>query len=152
MGLSIRGILSKAAGLIDNPVGGILDAILQKKGVDKLTPLEKTEALSQVREGFLSLTDEALENDSSWRGFMLQYEGKAEDQHVSIKVLRGSIRPVITIAVMVELFLLLNGWVSINSQNVPPEFWNIVQIVLGFWFGGRMLEGVVQSLKTGKKT
>tara|TARA_R100001244_G_C5157328_1_gene130545 strand:- start:961 stop:1416 length:456 start_codon:yes stop_codon:yes gene_type:complete len=148
----IAGFAKKILKLIDNPVGQIVNKLLTGRGADELTPKEKQDMQLQVRQSTMELVDEAMESDAGWRDFMLQYEGSAEDQHSIIKILRGSVRPVITYAILGELFVLLNGWATISTNNVPPEFWTLSQMVLGFWFGGRMLEGVIQSVKTGKKS
>ena len=46
------------------------------------------------------------------------------------------IRPWVTITVIGSLF---GYWNLPPTQNVAPEYWVMVQIVLGFWFGGRLV-------------
>ena len=105
----IAGLAKKVLKLIDNPVGQIVNKLLTGRGADELTPKEKQDMQLQVRQSTMELVDEAMESDKGWRDFMLQYEGSAEDQHSIIKILRGSVRPVITYAILGELFVLLNG-------------------------------------------
>ena len=46
------------------------------------------------------------------------------------------IRPWVTITVIGSLF---GYWNLPPPQNVAPEYWIMVQIILGFWFGGRLV-------------
>ena len=46
------------------------------------------------------------------------------------------IRPWVTITVIGSLF---GYWELPPPQNIPPEYWVMVQVILGFWFGGRLV-------------
>lgn len=46
------------------------------------------------------------------------------------------IRPWVTITVIGSLF---GYWELPPPQNIAPEYWVMVQVVLGFWFGGRLV-------------
>lgn len=46
------------------------------------------------------------------------------------------IRPWVTITVIGSLF---GYWDLPPPQNVAPEYWIMIQIILGFWFGGRLV-------------
>ena len=46
------------------------------------------------------------------------------------------IRPWVTITVIGSLF---GYWNLPPPQNVAPAYWIMVQIILGFWFGGRLV-------------
>jgi len=144
-------LIAKVGSLIPGPIGAVVNTFLNKEGV-ALDPEQRAALEMKIKEQVMATMDEAGQADADWRDFMLAYEGAADDQHVAIKLLRGSVRPIITYAVIIELFILLNGWTSITIDNVPAQFWTVVQMVLGFWFGGRMLEGVIQSVKQGRKT
>jgi len=52
------------------------------------------------------------------------------------------IRPWITITVIGSLFGLGKHWSYFDlppPENIAPEYWVMAQIILGFWFGGRMI-------------
>ncbi len=46
------------------------------------------------------------------------------------------IRPWVTITVIGSLF---GYWDLPPPQNVAPEYWIMIQVILGFWFGGRLV-------------
>ena len=46
------------------------------------------------------------------------------------------IRPWVTITVIGSLF---GYWNLPPPQSVEPEYWIMIQIILGFWFGGRLV-------------
>lgn len=46
------------------------------------------------------------------------------------------IRPWVTITVVGSLF---GYWELPPPQSISPEYWVMVQIILGFWFGGRLV-------------
>ena len=46
------------------------------------------------------------------------------------------IRPWVTITVIGALF---GYWDLPPPQNVAPEYWVMIQVILGFWFGGRLV-------------
>ena len=46
------------------------------------------------------------------------------------------IRPWVTITVIGSLF---GYWNLPPPQSVAPEYWIMIQIILGFWFGGRLV-------------
>ncbi len=46
------------------------------------------------------------------------------------------IRPWVTITVIGSLF---GYWELPPPQSISPEYWVMVQIILGFWFGGRLI-------------
>jgi len=145
-------LIAKIGSLIPGPIGAVVNTFLNKETDVALTPEQRATLDMKIKEQVMATMDEAQQADADWREFMLAYEGAAEDQHLAIKILRGSVRPIITYAVVIELFVLLNGWATITTEGIPSPFWTIAQMVLGFWFGGRMLEGVIQSVKQGRKT
>lgn len=46
------------------------------------------------------------------------------------------IRPWVTITIIGSLF---GYWDLPPPQSIEPEYWVMVQVVLGFWFGGRLV-------------
>lgn len=46
------------------------------------------------------------------------------------------IRPWVTITVIGSLF---GYWNLPPPQSVEPEYWIMIQVILGFWFGGRLV-------------
>ena len=52
------------------------------------------------------------------------------------------IRPWVTITVIGSLVGLGQHWSYFNlppPDNIAPEYWVMVQVILGFWFGGRLI-------------
>lgn len=56
------------------------------------------------------------------------------------------IRPWVTITVIGSLF---GYWELPPPQNIDPEYWLMVQVILGFWFGGRFIaKDIPKALKS----
>lgn len=90
--------------------------------------------------------------------FMIQYEGTAKEVPKWVLIMRAVIRPVITIITMTSFFIFLgmdihkairNGDKTMTAlKSLPSEYWWVVVLVVGFWFGTKGLENIVKS-KTG---
>src|SRR6267142_6282724 len=135
-----------------------LDAVFRwKEGEDKMEisrqqyDLMKTklEADIQVR-----LAEELRKPDSEFRDFMLNYEGKAEDQGPFMRNLRSSVRPFITYWALIIITIIMFGWINgdtlrDNLNAVPDPLWQIFLAIFGFWFGGRAIQQIAESWKKG---
>lgn len=111
--------------------------------------MKNLEAELQIR-----LREEMRKPDSQFRKFILEFEGKASEQPAFIRILRSSVRPVVTYWSLTILTALMFGWVNsgklaANLQNVPKEIWWIFLAIFGFWFGGQAAQQVAATWKKG---
>jgi len=111
--------------------------------------MKNLEAELQIR-----LREEMRKPDSQFRKFILEFEGKASEQPAFIRILRSSVRPVVTYWSLTILTALMFGWVNsgklaTNLQNVPKEIWWIFLAIFGFWFGGQAAQQVAATWKKG---
>jgi hypothetical protein len=102
----------------------------------------------------LRLREEMRKPESEFRKFIVEYEGKASEQPAFIRILRSSIRPLVTYWSLVILTALMFGWVDSNAlagnlKNMPREIWWIFLAIFGFWFGGRAAQQVAATWKEG---
>lgn len=106
------------------------------------------------------IVQDALTNEASgFRTFFLAYEGSAADQHPVIQILRGLVRPVLTIylVAMFSWFGYQSLYVNIERIDVFNQlmrmtfYMNIVS--LGFWFGDKLIQrtGLMDGFKTWAK-
>ncbi len=138
----------------------VLDTLLNlgSKIADKLFPdaNDKLE-LKKQKEQFenlykMAILEETTKEDSKFRKFMLEYEGKLIDIPKPIQYLRSSVRPVITyITTGAYIYAFLHPE-SFTTQQLSMLH-GILLLVLGFWFGERLLSrtGVLDILKKDKK-
>jgi len=85
--------------------------------------------------------------ESSFRDFVVAYEGRGEDVHPIIQILRGSVRPVLTYALAGAF---IYGFLTRNIEKDAMEMlWQLNLLSLGFWYGERALKNL--GLDMGKK-
>lgn len=85
--------------------------------------------------------------ESSFRDFVVAYEGRGEDVHPVIQILRGSVRPVLTYALAGAF---IYGFLTRNIDKDAMEMlWQLNLLSLGFWYGERALKNL--GLDMGKK-
>ena len=98
--------------------------------------------------------DMPTEMDKSFRDFVIQYEGAAADLPRSIQILRGLIRPVMTILINGFLFYIIWHWFT--GVNLPDGselalkiMFALALLVNAFWFGEKMVirSGLADMLK-----
>jgi len=136
--------------------GGVASKIIDSVKDLGLSHLGKKELRLQLE----TLTAEALATESqAFREFFLAYEGAAADQTKFVQILRGLVRPVLT------LFLVgAWSWLAYRFLSVPIDqsesfmlimrqafYFNLV--TMGFWFGDRMIQrtGLIDIFKTNNK-
>ena len=159
MGLNIGGILKKAMGAITNPVGAaisLLSDVAVAIGTDKITDVidavsGRTERLTpeQLASVQQITMDHELAVEQSWQSFMIDHEGKAKDMPKFVQILRALVRP--SLSWLIPGFA---GWVSwyqltritflseIQAQllaQINNKLWIATFMVLGFWFGEKLL-------------
>lgn len=141
-----------------SPVTGIINSVIDKIAGDKMDEGDKARMKIEAQQ---LISDALQREEDSFREFVIEHSGAAKDMPRSIQILRGSVRPVITYATFA--FVVWGSyWMMTNV--IPPDKADIigeiqalmkamVLIVLGFWFGERLLTrtGIAQVLMGGKK-
>ena len=93
------------------------------------------------------MVKEVVKAEGTFRDFVVQYEGAAKDVHVSIQILRGTVRPVLTYFLAGAF---IYGFLSRNvSDDAMEMLWQLNLLSLGFWYGVRALKNL--GLDMGKK-
>lgn len=141
------GIFEKIAGAIGSLVGQGVKPILDKFVGDKMSDADKAMAQLAIEK----LTIDAVQKEKdSFHSFVLEHTGAAKDMPRFIQVLRGSVRPVITYSVF-GVFVWFSWWTFNNISTITDiqqlavirEVHVVLKaaliIVLGFWFGERLL-------------
>lgn len=129
-------------------ISSVVQTGLNKFLPDKMDEADKAKLQASLQQYVM---ENALKEDSDFRNFVLQYEGKAEDVPKIIVLIRSLIRPGITIAVTGAY---IHGW--LNPLAFTVEQMMVLKpallICLIFWFGDRALQksGILDVLK-GKK-
>jgi hypothetical protein len=136
-------------------IGGIIEKVLDKVAPDKLSD-EQRLRLKMETERILRADDSDM--DEAFRNFVIQYEGAAADMPRSIQILRGLIRPVMTIAINGFLFYIIWHWfVGANlpdgSELALKIMFALALLVNAFWFGEKMVirSGLADILKNNWK-
>ena len=90
-----------------------------------------------------------MDRDQAFRDFVVEYEGAAKDVHPSLQFYRGSVRPTITYAAIIGLFVAI--WTNQPAATLDMLF-KINLLCLAFWFGERALNKLGLDLgRMGKK-
>lgn len=78
---------------------------------------------------------------NAFRDFVVAYEGSGDKVHPWLQILRGSVRPVLTYALVI-----LYGYGFINPLEFSTEqmdgLFKLNLISLGFWYGERALKNL----------
>ena len=169
MGISIGSILKKAVGAITNPVGAAIGLLSDVAGtirsdsvVDVIQALSgNTDSLNPEEKAAVKRITQAheLSVEQGWQSFMIDHEGKAKDMPKFVQILRALVRP--SLSWLIPGFA---GWVSwyqmtritfltdIQAQllaQINNKLWIATFMVLGFWFGEKLLTrtGIMSAFK-----
>lgn len=145
-GKGISNVINSAKGQIPPELEG---EILKIEATAK-AELEKLRANSEYQ--FANLAAEA---QRELMGFTLQYEGTASQVPKWVLVLRSVIRPMITILMFASfLFFLFSDIFNAGTSEyqlwlirLPVAYWVLLNIVVGFWFGGKIGENITDKLQ-----
>lgn len=86
------------------------------------------------------MESEIQKAEGSFRDFVVAYEGRGDQVHWSIQILRGSVRPILTY-VLAGAFIY--GFLSRNVDSDAMEMlWQLNLLSLGFWYGERALKNL----------
>ena len=129
-----------------NPFEIITDLI--KVGLDKFVPDKMDEADKKQLESNMVqfVSNQAFQQNSDFRKFIVEYEGAAKDVPVVIVYFRSLIRPIFTCLVGYLDFLYFTSTTMTGDQADLLKAVNI--IVLTFWFGERAItnSGIIDKL------
>jgi hypothetical protein len=106
----------------------------------------------------MAAKEQELDAVDKAREFALKYEGSAKDVPKWILIMRSVIRPVITIAMFFSFLIFLGMDISLLFDKepmtvlkaLPQAYWTVLNIVLLFWFGGKIGENIVDKAKGNK--
>ena len=124
----------------------LFDALLSLGSTiaDKLFPdADKKLETKQQKEKFeqlyrMALLEEASKENSEFRKFMLEYEGRLIDIPRPVQYLRSSVRPVITYAVTGAYV-----YAFLHPENFTPQqlamLNTLLLLVNAFWFGEKLI-------------
>lgn len=120
-----------------------------EKVIDKLWPDPATAAKAKL-EFAREMADVDIEKDKNFRDFVVAYEGRGDQVHPIIQILRGSVRPVLTY-VLAAFFLY--GFVRPGEveKETMSLLWQLNLISLGFWYGERALKNLGLNISGPKK-
>jgi len=78
--------------------------------------------------------------EMSFRDFVVEYEGRGDQVHPVIQILRGSVRPVLTYALAGAF---IYGFLTRDIPSDAMEMlWQLNLLSLGFWYGERALKNL----------
>ncbi|MCK4443813.1 MAG: hypothetical protein KAW09_04670, partial [Thermoplasmata archaeon] len=112
---------------------------------DKMSEAERGQLDTQAE---MFVVSEARDQDSSFRQFVVDYEGAAKDVPRFIVVFRSSIRPLFTCLVGYFDWIFFTGSTTSWHPDAITFLKAVNILVLGFWFGERALKnsGIVDIL------
>jgi hypothetical protein len=129
-----------------DPVTAVVDLI--KTGLDKFVPdkMDEKDKQTLVQNMEMFTAKEARNENSSFRSFIVEYEGAAKDVPKLIVIIRALIRPLFTILVGYLDYLYFTGTGFTPEQGGLLKSVNV--IVLFFWFGERAVtnSGILDKL------
>ena len=113
---------------------------------------DKAAADEAFREFEIQMARLSLDQDSGFRKFVIEYEGRISDIPKPVQYLRSSIRPILTLAIS---GLYGYGWLhpaifsTLQMDLLQPAF----LLVLVFWFGEKALTrtGLMDMLKAKRE-
>lgn len=145
--------------ILSNLIEKGIDSVIRWKESSDKVELTRAEFEQRKLEWKAEMTKYLVEQvgrpEREFRAFVQGYEGSAEQVHPAVQFARGIIRPILTLwATLIITLVILGAFEGATLQarldSIPPSFWNIFQIIFGFWFGGRAVQHVVDKYSQGK--
>jgi len=118
---------------------------LAGKAFDKLFPDPEQAAKAKAEFAQQAAQMEQADVDS-FRDFIVAYEGTGDNAHPFIKILRGSVRPVLTYFLAGTYVYGFANPSSIDKDAMEMLF-QLNLLSLGFWFGERALRNLGLNLR-----
>jgi hypothetical protein len=129
MGFSLLNLLEP----VTEVVGKAMDHYLPPSMSDQEREDVKLKTQAMVSQQFQA-------EESSFRNFVLDYEGRAKDMPPSIQVLRASVRPLITYLITGTI-----AWLVWNGKVIPTELHQLALVCLTFWFGDKTVRNYLKT-------
>lgn len=136
LGTKIKGFFLSGAGDAATKVSGDIADIVErwKPGEGK-----KHEMTMEINEYIQKTYEDARKHDRPMDSGVPIIDGV-------VNGVNRLIRPWVTITVIGSLF---GYWDLPPPASIEPQYWTITQIILGFWFGGRLLvKDIPQGIKS----
>lgn len=128
---------------IVNTVGKVAGKVIDRVLPEQMSEAERAKLKFQAE---LMTRELLLKEESGFRQFVLEYEGRAKDVPPVIQVLRASVRPVLT-----YIFALTTIWLVWRGQEIPTMLYQMDLIMIAFWFGERAVRNYVKTKKEAEK-
>lgn len=125
--------LAEGIGLVSKLAGRVVDRVLPETMSEK----ERSELALRAEQVAQEL---ALEEEQLFRGFVLDYEGRAEALPVAVQVLRASVRPLLS-----YLLVISTAWLVWHGREIPAQLHQLDLLCLGFWFGERAVRNYLRA-------
>jgi len=120
-----------------------------EKVIDKIWPDPETAARAKI-EMANEFANIDLKQDQSFRDFLVAYEGRGDQVHPFVQILRGTVRPIITYTLAgFFLYGFIQGPSAVDPDTMTM-LWQLNLISMGFWYGERALKNLGVDL--GKKS
>lgn len=158
------GLFKKARKVLSSGVNGAALEVagsVASKVIESLAKLGEGHTGKKEKEIILqqALYEHLKSEGSTFHDFFLAYEGSAADQHVIIKVIRGLVRPLLTLYLVALFSWFGYRWMSVDVERMDA-FMQLIKMVfamnvvsLVFWFGDRAIQrtGLMDMAKTWAK-
>jgi hypothetical protein len=123
----------EAIGVVSKLAGRVVDRVLPETMSEK----ERAELTIRAEQVAQEL---ALEEEKLFRGFVVDYEGRAADLPEAVQVLRASVRPLLS-----YLLVITTAWLVWNGRPIPVELHQLDLLCLAFWFGERAVRNYIRT-------
>ena len=136
--------VTKVFGLLGGEGGGFLGKTLDKVLRDKMPEADRRTLEAELQKEMWATLQAG---EDSFRSFVLEYEGKAADQHPFIQVYRGIVRPTITFVAFACFMWGAYEYLQLTDIDKATQFLTVLKwifsinvICLVFWFGDRAVQ------------
>lgn len=112
-------------------VGGLVDKFIQTKDEKAAFILKFQELADKAEEQAQESMNKARE------AYIAEWQYSTHDTRFDkiVDAANRLVRPMVTYGLIALLF----GLVDIPKE-IPSDYWNVLLLVIGFWFGGRLLK------------
>lgn len=123
----------EAIGAVGKLAGRVVDRVLPETMSEK----ERAELTLRAEQVAQEL---ALEEERLFRNFVVAYEGRAESLPHGVRVLRASVRPLLS-----YLLVFTTAWLLWQGRAIPTELHQLDLLCLAFWFGERAVRNFLRA-------
>jgi hypothetical protein len=156
MGLFNWGSAVKDAGEgVETALSGVSGIINSAKGQNPELDILLVQVESEIKkaeiEAVFKMQQVLSEAQKATYDFALKYEGTADQVPKWLLVFRSLIRPITTTLMVGSLLFFMGKDIAtgelVYMTTLPTQYWWVLSIVLGFWFGGKIGENIADKLK-----